>query len=253
MLILLPPSEGKAASGRGRPLDLANLSLPALTPARERVLDALVELSARPDAPGVLGLSAGQTAEVVRNNRLRTAGAMPAGRLYTGVLYDALDLASLGEPARRLASRSIVVASGLWGAVRLTDRIPPYRCSIAVNLPGVGGLTGYWKKVLPEAMVEAAGRGPVLDLRSSSYAAMWSPAGDLAKRTATVRVLHERDGRRMVVSHFNKATKGRLVRDLLTAGARPRTVADLAAALRDLNYKVEEAPENRLDVIVTDL
>ena len=67
----------------------------------------------------------------------------------------------------------------------------------------------------------------VLDLRSTGYAAMWAPTGAAIKRTTTVRVLHERliDGvaRRSVVSHFNKATKGRIVRDLATAGAEPHT------------------------------
>jgi len=249
VLILLPPSEGKAAGGRGRPLDLTSLSLPALTAARERVIDALGALSAESvRARTVLGLSDGQAGEVTRNAALRTAGALPAGKLYTGVLYDALDLATLSEPARRLANRTIMVSSGLWGAVRLTDKIPPYRCSIGVSLPGVGGLTGYWKKVLPAVMADAAGRGPVLDLRSAPYAAMWTPTGP----AATVRVLHERGGKRVVVSHFNKATKGRIVRSLLTAGGLPRTVAGLATALRDLKYTVEEAP-GRLDVIVTEL
>jgi cytoplasmic iron level regulating protein YaaA (DUF328/UPF0246 family) len=249
VLILLPPSEGKAAAGRGRPLDLAGLSLPALTPARERVVDALVALSADPvRARTVLGLSPGQTDEIARNATLRTAGVLPAGKLYTGVLYDALDLATLPEAGRRLANRTVLVASAVWGAVRLTDRIPPYRCAIGVNLPGVGGLTGYWKKVLPDVLAGSAGRGPVLDLRSAPYAAMWTPSGP----AVTVRVLHERDGRRVVVSHFNKATKGRIVRSLLTAGGLPRTVAGLATALRDLKYTVEEAP-GRLDVIVTEL
>lgn len=78
----------------------------------------------------------------------------------------------------------------------------------------------------------------------------------------TVRVLHERevDGVpvRSVVSHFNKATKGRLVRDLLTAGIRPRTVGGLLTALRDLKYPVLEQPAppgrpRQVDVIVTEL
>ena len=42
---------------------------------------------------------------------------------------------------------------------------------------------------------------------------------------ATVRVLQQVGSRRMVVSHFNKATKGRLVRALLESGATPRTPA----------------------------
>jgi hypothetical protein len=68
----------------------------------------------------------------------------------------------------------------------------------------------------------------------------------------TVRVLHERDGRRTVVSHFNKATKGRLVRDLLQAGARPVTTRELVHALRDLKYEVE-GEGDRLDVVVREL
>jgi hypothetical protein len=72
-----------------------------------------------------------------------------------------------------------------------------------------------------------------------------------------VRVLHEVDGRRQVVSHFNKATKGRIVRALLEAGANPRTPARLAAVLRDLGWTVEVATPTpkgtQLDVVVTAL
>ena len=106
-------------------------------------------------------------------------------------------------------------------------------------------------------MLEAAGRGLLVDLRSSTYAAFWRPTPDLAPRVATVRVLHEQDGRRSVVSHFNKATKGRLVAALLTAGASPGTPAQLADALRDLGWHVEtDAPtaaSTRLDVVVREV
>ncbi|MCW3814999.1 peroxide stress protein YaaA [Micromonospora sp. DR5-3] len=265
MLILLPPSEGKAEAGTGRRLDLSRLSLPELTPAREEVLTALVALCAGPDeaaARAALGLSEGQGGELRRNARLRAAATAPAGRIYTGVLYEALDLASLSPTAERLARRSVLISSGLWGAVRLADRIPPYRCPVGARLPGIGALSAYWRRALEPAMAAAAGRGPVLDLRSGAYAATWAPRGAVAERTVTVRVLHERevDGAptRSVVSHFNKATKGRLVRDLLTAGARPRTPAALVGALRDLKYTVEEQPAvsgrpRQIDVVVTEL
>lgn len=264
MLILLPPSEGKADAGTGRRLDLARLSLPELTGAREEVLSALVALSAGDEvaAREALGLSEGQRGELRRNARLRAAAAAPAGRLYTGVLYEALDLASLPPAAQRAARRSVLISSGLWGAVRLTDRIPPYRCPIGARLPGVGALSAYWRRALAPTMDAVAGAGPVLDLRSGAYAATWAPRGEVAARTVTVRVLHERevDGApvRSVVSHFNKATKGRLVRDLLTAGVRPRSADGLVAALRDLKYTVLEQPgptgrPRQVDVVVTEL
>ncbi|MFD7459135.1 MULTISPECIES: peroxide stress protein YaaA [unclassified Streptomyces] len=259
MLVLLPPSEGKASSGRGAPLKPESLSLPALTDAREAVLDELVELCAADEekAREVLGLSEGLRGEVAKNAELRTAGARPAGEVYTGVLYDALDLASLEPAAKRRAARSLLVFSGLWGAVRVTDRIPSYRCSMGVKLPGLGALGAYWRAPMAAAMPEAAGDGLVLDLRSAAYAAAWKPKGEVAGRTATVRVLHAPT--RKVVSHFNKATKGRIVRSLLSAGVAPAGPAELVEALRDLGYEVEaQAPAKAgqawaLDVLVEEI
>jgi hypothetical protein len=70
-------------------------------------------------------------------------------------------------------------------------------------------------------------------------------------------VLHERevDGtlKRTVVSHFNKATKGRIVRALLVDGAEPKTPEEFADALRGFGYSVEAAGPGAVDVIVTDL
>lgn len=265
MLVLLPPSEGKAASGRGAPLKPESLSLPGLAEARAAVLDELVELCAADEekARAVLGLSEGLRGEVAKNAGLRTAGARPAGEIYTGVLYDALDLASLDAAARRRAEKSLLVFSGLWGAVGTADRIPSYRCSMGVKLPGLGALGAYWRGPMASALPAAAGDGLVLDLRSAAYAAAWKPKGEVASRTATVRVLHARtvDGveKRSVVSHFNKATKGRIVRSLLTAGAEPAGPGELVEALRDLGYVVETEPPAKagkvwgLDVVVRDI
>ncbi|MEU1124269.1 peroxide stress protein YaaA [Streptomyces sp. NPDC005899] len=265
MLVLLPPSEGKAAPGRGAPLKLESLSLPGLTDARATVLDELVELCLGDEdkAREVLGLSEGLRGEVAKNAGLRTAPTRPAGEIYTGVLYDALGLDTLDVAARRRAGKSLLVFSGLWGAVRVGDRISSYRCSMAVKLPGAGALAAHWRAPMASVMPEAAGEGLVLDLRSSAYTGAWKPAGEVAERTASVRVLHSQvvDGveKRSVVSHFNKATKGRMVRDLLTAGARPKGPAELVEVLRGLGYAVEaRAPERSgrawaLDVVVTEI
>jgi cytoplasmic iron level regulating protein YaaA (DUF328/UPF0246 family) len=266
MLILLPPSEGKTAPQAGGPVDLGTLWLPTLARARHRVLSRLVALSARTSRRGAaaalaaLGLTPRQHAELVRNAALATAPAAPAGQIYTGVLYEALDLPTLSPAALDTVQASAVVFSGLWGAVRLTDAIPAYRCAIGASLPVLGGLGRYWRKAMAKPMDAAAAGGPVLDLRSGAYASMWTPPPAVAARTATLRVLHERlvDGapQRSAVSHVNKATKGRLVRGLATAGAAPRSVDELVSALRDLKYPVEERPApagrpRRLDVVVT--
>jgi cytoplasmic iron level regulating protein YaaA (DUF328/UPF0246 family) len=259
VLILLPPSEGKTPAVSGAPVDHDQLWLPELAGARRRVLTRLVAMCRRTSARSVadslraLGLSEGQKDEITRNAGLLDAPAAPAAEIYTGVLYEALDAATLPPAAGEWLAGRAVVFSGLWGVVRLGDRIPAYRCSVGAGLPGVGGLTAYWKKQLKPALDRAAADGPVLDLRSGAYGAMWSPAGDVA----TVRVLHERlvggVPKRAVVSHFNKATKGRIVRALAESGAEPASIGDIVGTLRDLKYTVEERQPRQLDVIVAEL
>lgn len=257
--MLLPPSEGKTAARRGKPLDLSTLSLPLLTPARERVLDAVVALcSGDPaEAARVLEVPKSQLGLVDLNARLRTAPTARADQVYSGVLYDALSPTTLSPAARRRATTRLLVTSSLFGLVGPADRIPAYRLSGDAVLPGLGGVAAHWRGSLGPVMDELGGDRLLVDLRSSMYAAFWRPRATLARRVATVRVLHEVAGKRQVVSHFNKATKGRIVRELLESGAAPRSPARLADALRDLGWTVELDDTGRggtrLDVVVTDL
>lgn len=259
MLILLPPSEGKTAPRRGAPLDLAALSSPVLTEARERVLDTLVGLCSgnAAEAATVLDLGPSQLDLVERNALLRDAATARADKVYSGVVYDALGAATLSPAAKRRAASRVAVVSSLFGLVRLGDRIPAYRLSGDATLPGLGPVAGVWREALGPAVVDALGRGLLVDLRSSTYVAFWRPDRELAARTATVRVLHEVDGRRKVVSHFNKATKGRIVRALMEDGRDPRTPAALAEVLRELGWTVEvgepTAKGTQLDVVVGEL
>ncbi|GAA4615618.1 peroxide stress protein YaaA [Actinoallomurus liliacearum] len=229
MLILLPPSEGKAADGDGPPLDLSALSLPRLTDTRERVLGALGALCDGPaeDTRQILGLSAGQAGEIDRNRALRTAPTLPASRLYTGVLYDNLGLPTL-DPER--AARSVLIFSALWGALRPADRVPPYRLSMSVKLPPLGPLAAVWRPALTATL---PADGLLVDMRSAPYAAAWkAPA-------VRVRVFREHEGRRTVVSHMAKATRGALARDLLANGADPATPEELLKTVRDVGYTAE--------------
>ena len=259
MLILLPPSEGKSTPARGRPLALDDLSFPGLTPAREQVLNALTDLCAGDTALATrtLGVGPTQAGDVRRNAHLRSIPTARADALYTGVLYESLDLASLEPGARRRASRSLAVTSSAFGLVRAGDRIPPYRLAGGVNLPGLGVVSAHWRRHLAPAVREAAGNGLVIDLRSTTYAAFWRPDRDLARKVATVRVLHQVGSQRKVVSHFNKATKGRLVRALLGSAATANTPTQLAEVVTALGWKVELHGAGRnghqLDVVVEEL
>ncbi|MEV0619210.1 peroxide stress protein YaaA [Nonomuraea sp. NPDC050404] len=246
MLILLPPSEGKAPEGSGPPV--GELSFPALDKSRKRVLNALVRASKRRDALDVLGLTPGLANELAKNAALKTAPALPAAALYTGVLYDNLGLDTLDEDAAKRAEESLVIFSGLWGVVKITDRIPPYRLSMGVNLPPVGGLGAFWRPQITKELDRIPGL--VVDLRSATYAGAWQPG----ERSVTVRVF--RDGK--VVSHMAKATRGEIARALLQQDMEPSSPQELAKTLDTLGYTVTLTDPPRpkrpwtLDVHVTD-
>ncbi|PPK95386.1 hypothetical protein CLV92_106208 [Kineococcus xinjiangensis] len=234
MLVVLPPSETKWGPRRGAPVDLPALSSPQLTAAREQVLDALVAVSARPDAAALLGAGPRLAEVVAANTSLRTRPAARAAQVYRGVLYDALDLPSLPAPAQR----RVLVVSALWGALAPLDRIPDYRLSMGTDLPGVGPLATFWRPHLAAAL---APQDVVVDCRSAAYAAAWQPGPNVLARTVAVRV--SKDGR--VVSHSAKHTRGLLARHLLTRpGRAPRTVEQVRDAVADA-FRAELHPPAR--------
>ncbi|MQY30744.1 peroxide stress protein YaaA [Nocardia aurantia] len=226
MLVLLPPSETKSDGGASGPLDLTTLSLPQLNEVRARLVTELEQLAGRPDAAAhALGLGKGGDAELARNATLRSSATRPALERYTGVLYDALDVGSLTKAQRAKAYARLAIGSALFGAVRAADPIPAYRLSGGSKLPGLPTLAALWKPVLAQALREEAADELVVDLRSGTYQQLGRVPGAV---TATV-VTERPDGKRSVVSHFNKHHKGLLARALVCTRSEP---ADIAAVAR---------------------
>jgi hypothetical protein len=210
VLVLLPPSQGKAAPQRGRRAGLSTLVYSRLRAPRERLIEAV-------------------------DPALRVAPAIPAAELYTGVLFASLGLADLPWD-------DVLISSALWGVVRPGDRIPAYRLDMSVRPPGIGGLTAYWREPLRASLPD---RGLVLDLRSGSYAAAWQPKR--ATRLAVRGFTETPDGTRTVITHMAKRVRGEVARLVLQAGGteRPEEVAEIAVAA---GLRVELG-EGVLDVI----
>jgi uncharacterized protein len=202
-LILLPPSESKHEPRRGKPVELETLSFPSLTPLRAALLD----------------------------DRSRNAPAVAARDLYTGVLYTALEIATL--PAR--AARNIVIISAQFGALRPSDRIPAYKRELDA---------AYWRDGLRAPLDDLAQGRVILDCRSATYAAAWRPPDGHVGARVHVGVVEERDGVRRVVSHFAKKTRGEVARHTLCCGVRARTASDLFDAIRE-QFRCELAPPAR--------
>ena len=252
MLVLLPPSEAKSPGGDGPPLgERPALSTPGLAETRATLMAAIRTAAGRRPSALVTGLKlpAGLAAEALAADR-GAAGAptKPALDRYAGVVFAALDVASLTAAARRRAEEQVLVFSALWGVVRGSDLVPDYRVPASGTVPGLGGVTTHWRGPLAAALPGLVADDPVLDLRSGDYAAMWRPDDDLRRQVVVVRVLAERGtgAARKVgpVSYHAKWVKGLLARHLLSGRRRPRTARDLvaavAAAAADLDLRVED-------------
>lgn len=221
MRILLPPSEGKAEPEGGTPVDLKSLAFAEeLRERREAVIEAF--------DPG-----------------LRTAPTAAAADVYTGVLYQRLQLSELPAAARRRAAKRVLIASALWGFVRLEDRIPHYKLPPSTKLDGVGPLAAWWREALAVAMPDKPGE-IIVDMRSDAYAAAWKPKH---AQLLSVRAFREEKGERKAVSHMAKAVRGDIARALLLARRESRDAETVASVAEHAGFATELTPTS-LDVIV---
>jgi hypothetical protein len=208
VIVLLPPSETKAAGGSGASLTTASLGFPGLAVARSRALAALDRLV----AAGQDVSTPAKARAAADNAAVRSAPTMAAIERYTGVLYDALGAASLDDDARAWVETHVVIQSALLGFVRASDRIPSYKVSEHTKLPGER-MRDLWSDA--GAVID----GFALDLRSKAYAALAPVAG-----AVPVEIVSP-EGK--ALNHWNKAGKGALVRSLAEAAVE----ADTADAL----------------------
>lgn len=233
MIVILPPSETKAAGGApGSTLDLGALAFPPLTSTRERVLDATI-------AKAVAAPAAATPARrrwIDDDRALRSSPTMPAIERYEGVLYDGLGAASLDASARAWVDRHVLVGSALWGFVRASDPIPSYRCSSS-DLKGP--LRGAWA----HAGAVLADERLVVDLRSEAYVDVAPVPGAIA-----VDVVGDNGA---ALNHWNKHAKGALVRRMAEAGLAASDVHGLALWAADRGIRLRAIADDRLELTAT--
>ena len=251
MLLLLPPSETKRDGGvDGTTLDLALLSFPSLTPSRRAVLAATRRLARNLSTMAIaLKLGKSQHFELIRNRTLRSSPTMPAIERYTGVLYDALDVAGLGVAARAFADEHVVIHSALFGLIGAADPIPAYRLSHDSRLPGLS-LSKTWREPITVAI--AARGGLVLDLRSEAYTDL-GPAPSSADSYFLRVVAESADGRRRALNHFNKKGKGEFVRAIVRSGVDHADVASLLAWAAAEAIPLSLAETGELQLVVPEI
>ena len=248
MRILLPPSAGKTTKESTNHLQLEKLwQAEHLTQTRRQLIDDVQNTALLADAAQIFKLGPKNAHEISQNLEIYDAPALAAWQLYDGVLYEAAKFAQIfssGEPSQggqHLAGQYqgaqyqgsqgqgsqgqleelTLVFSALFGPVRLTDLITPHRLSGSVKLPGQGSVASIWSKALKELLTQQLSGHVVVDLRSSEYGAMYRPTrgSDCLMLNIGVAKVNPATGKRSVVSHWAKHTRGLLAGALLEAVA----------------------------------
>ena len=259
MRILLPPSAGKTTKESTNHLQLEKLwQAEHLTQTRRQLIDDVQNTALLADAAQIFKLGPKNAHEISQNLEIYDAPALAAWQLYDGVLYEAAKFAQIfsygacaqdgqgqgqgnqpqGSGQGQLEELTLVF-SALFGPVRLTDLITPHRLSGSVKLPGQGSVASIWSKALKELLTQQLSGHVVVDLRSSEYGAMYRPAcgGECLTLNIAVAKVNPATGKRSVVSHWAKHTRG------LLAGALLRAVAggQLAASDGDVDEILQVA------------
>jgi uncharacterized protein len=218
-----------------------------LSKPRMGALTSLTRLARDADASmRALKLGPRLANEVTRNRQVRTSPTMAAIDRYTGVLFDALDAASLGPGAREFARGTVVVHSALFGLVGALDEIPAYRLSHDSRLPDLQ-LKAHWRA--PLAAELAREPGVIVDLRSEGYVDLGAaPARD---GSVFVRVVSfDEGGRRRALNHFNKRAKGLFTRAILDSRPQIDSVDQLLDWADAAGFRLEVGPSRGTDAPV---
>lgn len=215
MLVVISPAKR---------LDTAPPALPEGIAATEPTFPAeaaeLATIAGRLDAAGLRKLM-GISPALAELNRGRFAafGAQarsPAALLFAGDTYAGLEAGRMEPDAWRWAGLHLRILSGLYGLLRPTDRIEPYRLEMGSRLANPRGadLYAFWGSRIAEALNEAAraaGTEVLLNCASVEYFGAVVPAA-LKPRIVSPVFLEERDGEAKVVSFWAKKARGAMAR-----------------------------------------
>ncbi len=151
-------------------------------------------------------------------------GDCAAGLLFDGDVAKELEYATLDADAQNSASRRLRFLSGLYGLLRPTDGVHPYRMEMGRKIPGhsAGTLYKFWGDKISAAVAEdaaAAGTRTVLNLASEEYGKAVRPSalGDVAM--VSPRFEEQSGGKRRVIGVAAKRARGAMARWVLQTGA----------------------------------
>tara|TARA_Y100000590_G_scaffold389627_1_gene464779 strand:+ start:2972 stop:3667 length:696 start_codon:yes stop_codon:yes gene_type:complete len=200
MLILIPPSEGKAKV-KSTDVTFGETNFKYEEEVKQVVM--LLGLINEEGLKSIYGTSQEKSEIFHRQNQdIFKSRCAKAIERYTGVVYEHIDWNTLDKSAQSYMSKHVRIFSGLFGLLTPTTLIPNYKLKMNVL-----SLQYHWSPILTEALEKEK---IIFDLLPQVHRKAYKPSKNVIK--VDFSVLNK--GKKTAAGHFGKAVKGRFIRFL---------------------------------------
>lgn len=194
IVILIPPSEGKFSDGTQQPLK-------KVSKETQRII-GLWKNKSREGWGKVLGVKGRALDRAIEANKnILSSKTLPAIERYCGVVYNAIDYATLDASAKTFFDEHVRIVSAVFGLLSPREQIPDYKCKIN-NF----GADKFWRAINKDRLRDVF----VVDLLPQAHkkAVEYSHG-------SSIEFYFLKDGKKIPAGHHGKRIKGRFVRWLV--------------------------------------
>lgn len=210
MKILLAPSETKRSGGEFS-FDPGTLLFETLTPQRMKLLHSYTNVLQEGDMQ-VLSKMFGikKEADILKYKReIIHELTMKAIQRYTGVAFDYLGYEELEPSAQTYIDEHVILFSNLFGPILASDLIPEYKLKQGEAVGDIK-VEKFYNEHSEDFVENYLAEEEILDLRAGFYDKFYKPK----KAYTTLKFIKDRK----VVSHWAKAYRGIVLREIAKAG-----------------------------------
>ncbi len=228
MKILFAPSETKKEGGNYSPLIGSTFLL--YHDKKKFILDRYqnyLKTASSEQIQKLFGIKKESDIKKYQNIDIYHDKTMPAIERYTGVAYDYLDYPTLAQKEQNFIDESLIIFSNLLGAIKAGENIPNYKLKQGEKL-GDFAIEKFYKNETSAILDNYLKDELIIDLRAGFYDKFYLPN----KPYITMKFI--KNGK--VVSHWAKAYRGKVVREL--AKYQPNTQEEFSKiAFKNLHIK----------------
>lgn len=196
---------------------------------KKKSAKSLSKLMSISDALGQLNYERNQSWELP----FTTDNSRPAVYAFNGDVYRGLDAYTIPKDKIETLQNTVRILSGLYGLLKPTDLIQPYRLEMGTKLP-IGtkkNLYEFWKKDITDALNEELEDDELfLNLASNEYFKAIDKKA-LKVQVVTANFKDFKNGEYKMISFYAKAARGLMARYIVDTNAK--TIDDL----KGFNYE----------------